>query len=336
MSQVEDTPLMRQWREVKERHGDALVFFRVGDFYELFREDAEEGSRLLGLTLTSRNNGGASRVPLAGVPVKALDDYLARLVRLGRRVAICDQVEDASEAKGIVKREVVETITPGSVLQDTLLRARANNFLVSVARSQGSVVGVAALDLSTGELSVEAVAEDLLLHVLGRLEPSELLLPASLGALSDSHLPPAPPEGPLRTYRDDLMFDPGPASEAILRRYGVQSLDAFGFQPDDSALIAAVGALVTYLEEIRPAGADHLRVPRIARPGDVMLVDEMTRRNLELVDSLRGSEAGGTVRGRGPLRTGGPVCAGERRPGHQPSHRRVRAGGGHTRRRDGR
>ena len=123
---------MRQWREAKEKHPDALLFFRVGDFYELFHGDAEEGARLLGLTLTSRNNGAAAKVPLAGVPAKALDDYLSRLVRLGRRVAICDQVEDPAEAKGIVRREVTETVTPGTVTADNLLHQRRNNFLVAL------------------------------------------------------------------------------------------------------------------------------------------------------------------------------------------------------------
>src|SRR5690606_37737844 len=152
-----DTPLMQQWREAKSRHRDALLFFRVGDFFELFNEDAEEGARLLGLTLTSRNNGAAARVPLAGVPAKALDDYLSRLVRLGRRVAICDQVEDASEAKGIVRREVTETVTPGTVLADNLLAERRNTFVVCVTREPGGAFALAALDVSTGELTVRAV-----------------------------------------------------------------------------------------------------------------------------------------------------------------------------------
>src|ERR671919_1446505 len=128
----DDTPLMQQWREAKSRHPDALIFFRVGDFYEMFCEDAEEGARLLGLTLTARNNGGAANVPLAGVPVRARDEYIQRLIRLGRRVAVCEQVEDPAEAKGIVRREVVETITPGAVLADALLSERRNNFLVAL------------------------------------------------------------------------------------------------------------------------------------------------------------------------------------------------------------
>src|SRR5512142_3521721 len=129
MPKPDATPLLQQWRDGEARHADARVFFRVGDFYEMFYEDAHEGARLLGLTLTSRNNGAAAGVPLAGVPVRARDDYLEKLVRLGRRVAICEQVEDPAEAKGIDRREVIETVTPGAVLADALLAASRNNFL---------------------------------------------------------------------------------------------------------------------------------------------------------------------------------------------------------------
>src|SRR5688572_24089980 len=213
MAVVQDTPLMQQWRDVKSRHRDALVFFRVGDFYELFFADAEEGSRLLGLTLTSRNNGGASAVPLAGVPVKALDDYLARLVRVGRRVAICEQVEDPAEAKGIVRREVVETITPGTVLQDGLLRARRSTFLVALspARSPDGRRGLAALDLSTGELIVQEGDPQALDEELGRLEPAELLIPRSSEDAPDlaRALENGGAGAATRTLREDWLFDAG-------------------------------------------------------------------------------------------------------------------------------
>ena len=297
MASSEDTPLMRQWREVKSRHPDALVFFRVGDFYELFFGDAEEGSKLLGLTLTARNNGSAAAVPLAGVPVKALDDYLARLVRLGRRVAICEQVEDPAEAKGIVRREVVETVTPGTVLQDGLLSARRNNFLVALSPLEEERRALAALDLSTGELVVQEVAPGSLSDDVGRLEPAELLLPRSsedapdlrgLGAESGGF-------GPTRTYREDWMFDRGIAGEALERRFAVRSLEGFGFQKGDGALVRAAGALVAYVQEIRPGGTAHVRPPRIRRAGSVMPLDEMTRRNLELVEPLRSGEEGGTL-----------------------------------------
>src|SRR5690348_9943969 len=142
---------MQQYREIKARHQDALLFFRMGDFYEMFYDDAETASRVLGLTLTARNNGGAAEVPLAGVPVKALNEYLRRLVAQGFRVAICEQVEDPKLAKGIVRREVVETITPGAAFADDLLDGALNNYLCAVCDGT-SVIGIAAADLSTGEL----------------------------------------------------------------------------------------------------------------------------------------------------------------------------------------
>jgi len=296
MPEADDTPLMRQWREIKSQHRDSLVFFRVGDFYELFFEDAQEGSRLLGLTLTSRNNGAAARVPLAGVPAKALDDYLGRLVALGQRVAICDQVEDPAEAKGIVRREVTETVTPGTVLHGALLTAGRNNFLVALTEPRDEQLGLATLDLSTGELSVQDVLVSDLRAELGRLDPTELLLPRVFeeggsgvdswgGALS----------GRLCTYRDDWVFDYASAADEMKRRYGIQSLDAFGFQREDRLLVQATGALLAYVAEIRPGGVGHLRRPQIVRRGSAMLLDEMTRRNLELVEPLRTDEEGGTL-----------------------------------------
>ena len=295
MSQTEDTPLMKQWREVKSRHPDALVFFRVGDFYELFHGDAEEGSRLLGLTLTSRNNGAASRVPLAGVPVKALDEYLARLVRTGRRVAICEQVEDPASANGIVRREVTETVTPGTVLADALLNVARNNHLVSVTPPRAGKRGVAALDLSTGDLAVQEVADQGLSDELGRLEPSELLLPSSERDAAWAGLARGASDPCARTYRDDWTFDLDVARESIERRYRVKSLQGLGFGSDDVLLIRAAGALLAYAAEVQPSALAHIRPPRVLRPGDAMVLDEMTRRNLELVEALRPGAEGGTL-----------------------------------------
>ncbi|MEX2531999.1 MAG: DNA mismatch repair protein MutS [Gemmatimonadota bacterium] len=303
---------MKQWREAKSRHPDAMVFFRVGDFFELFNEDAREGARLLGLTLTSRNNGAAAEVPMAGVPAKALDDYLGRLVKLGRRAAICDQVEDAADAKGIVRREVVETVTPGTVMQDTLLHAKRNNFLVVIGLPAGRRVGLATVDLSTGELVLQPVALDALSAELGRIEPSEILLPRTVEEIAAGGE--APHGGSasaadlravlgadgsvartLRTVRDDWLFDPETGRDELLRRYRVHSLDGLGFQSDDQLLVSAAGALVQYIREIRPSGSEHLQAPRIRRPGGEMVLDEMTRRNLELVEALRPGEEGGTL-----------------------------------------
>lgn len=274
-----DTPLMRQWRQVKSRHPDDLVFFRVGDFYELFCEDAEEGSRLLSLTLTSRNNGAAQRVPLAGVPAKALEEYVNRLVAMGRKAVICDQVEDPAEAKGIVRREVTETVTPGTVVSDALLEANRNNFIVALV-ARDAEAGLAAIDVSTGHLVVEEAARSELDDELARLEPSELLVPESLDPDLDQL------GAVMRTTRADWIFDLATARDELTRRYGVHSLDGFGFEPGDELLVRAAGALVAYVEEIRPGALDNILPPRIQRPDRVMALDSMTRRNLELVEPL--------------------------------------------------
>jgi len=296
MPPADDTPLMRQWREVKSQHRDSLVFFRVGDFYELFFGDAEEGSRLLGLTLTSRNNGAAARVPLAGVPAKALDQYLGRLVALGQRVAICDQVEDPAEAQGIVRREVTETVTPGTVLHDALLTAQKNNFLVALTQPTDGRLGLAALDLSTGELSVQDVLASEVGAEVGRLDPTELLLPSIFENVENGADPwDGALVGRLCTFRGDWVFDYASATDEMKRRYGIQSLESFGFQREDGLLVQATGALLAYVAEIRPGGVGHLRRPVIVRRGSSMLLDEMTRRNLELVEPLRAGEVGGTL-----------------------------------------
>ncbi len=281
MPKQDDTPLMRQWRDAKSRHSDALIFFRVGDFYEMFYEDAEEGAKLLGLTLTARNNGGAAHVPLAGIPAKARDEYLQRLVRLGRRVAICEQVEDASETNDIVRREVVETITPGAITADTLLDERRNNWLVAVlAPDDEEMVALAAADISTGEFLGTRVHARRLEAELARFEPSEVLLPRAREGT-------VPLEGVSVTYRPDWLFDPELAADEIRRHFSLHSLDGLGIQEDDRPLIGAFGALLTYITEIQPLSATGLRRPQVERPGDAMVLDAMTRRNLELLEPLR-------------------------------------------------
>ncbi len=286
---------MQQYREIKSRHQDAILFFRMGDFYEMFYEDAEVASRTLGLTLTSRNNGGASAVPLAGVPVKAAGEYLRRLVQHGFRVSICEQTEDPKYAKGIVKREVVETITPGAAFSDDLLDGTRNNYLCALAHS-GSSVGIAATDLSTGELRLALADVGDLESVLSRFTPREIILPRGqdLGRLIKA---PLGEEGPMVTEREAWEFDVELARDQLVKRFEVSSLEAFGIGSDDNIAVGAAGALLRYLNELQPAGMPHLARPRIDRPGGSMPLDEMTRRNLELVESMRGGETSGTLLG---------------------------------------
>ncbi|MEJ7809287.1 MAG: DNA mismatch repair protein MutS, partial [Gemmatimonadaceae bacterium] len=293
------TPLMQQYQEIKSRHQGAILLFRMGDFYETFYDDAVLASRALGITLTARNNGGACDVPLAGVPVKALPEYLRRLVRLGHRVAICEQVEDPRAAKGIVRREVVETVTPGAVFSDDLLDGRRNNFLCALSTA-GSTVGVAAADLSTGELRLAVTSPADLEALLARLAPSEIILardrPRPAGLATPSAGDSSPRDGsPLVTERDGWEFDLAAAREDLARHYDVADLAGFGIGGGDDAAVAAAGALLRYLRELQPAGIPHLAPPTVERPGHVMPLDEMTRRNLELTESLRGGDSAGTL-----------------------------------------
>lgn len=295
------TPLMQQYREIKSRHQDAILFFRMGDFYEMFYEDAEVASRAIGLTLTSRNNGGAAEVPLAGIPVKAAADYLRRLVQLGHRVAICEQVEDPKLAKGLVKREVVETITPGAVFADDLLDGSRANYVCAVALGSDTArnasrdqIGVAAADLSTGELRLFVVTAADAPAVLARLAPRELLLVRNATSPElDAALRVV--DNALVTEREGWEFDAQLAGDELTRQFDVRSLEGFGLGAEDSAAIGAAGALLRYLRELQPGGLPHLARPIVERPGGIMPLDEMTRRNLELVESLRGGEVAGTL-----------------------------------------
>ena len=296
MSALAPTPLMQQYREIKARHQSAILFFRMGDFYEMFYEDAETASRVLGLTLTARNNGGASEVPLAGIPVKAGQDYLRRLVQHGYRVAICEQMEDPKLAKGIVRREVVEVVSPGVAFADDLLEGARNNFVVAIVPShvrghEAAHVGIAAADVSTGELRLCSAPVAELDAMLARFAPRELLVARGSDALPRT----TGLDGALVTERDAWEFDEAMARDDLARQYAVRGLDGLGIGSDDGAAVSAAGALLRYLKEMQPAGVPHLARPVVERIGSAMPLDEMTRRNLELVESLRGTDTSGTL-----------------------------------------
>ncbi len=282
MSEPAATPLLAQYREIKSRHPDAILFFRMGDFYEMFYEDAQVAARALNITLTARGDG----VPLAGVPVKSAAGYLRQFVAQGFRVAICEQVEDPRLAKGIVKRAVVETVTPGAFLDEDWTPGSRNNWLVAVTAGEASC-GVAALDLSTGEFLLETVAADGLAEALGRLAPAEVIVPKE----SDVPLE----EGVLRTPRERWEFDAGLAAEELARRLNLASLDGLGLSPDDAPAVGAAGALLRYVVELQPQGLPQLGRPTVRRSDDLCWLDEMTRRNLELVEPLRAGTKGVTL-----------------------------------------
>ncbi len=292
------TPLMQQYREIKSRHRDAILFFRMGDFYEMFFEDAHLAARVLGITLTSRGDG----IPLAGVPVKAAAEYLRQLIAAGHRVAICEQVEDPKLAKGLVRREVIETITPGAVLEESCLPGTRNNFLVAVnapahppLESESSTrrvpeppnCGIAAVDLSTGEFLLETVEAAGLAEAVARLAPAEVVLPGELPLQLE--------DGVLRTPREPWEFDAELARAELARRFTLASLDGLGLGPDDTPAIGAAGALLRYLQELQPGGLAHLTRPVVRRAAGHLWVDDMTRRNLELIEPLRSGARGATL-----------------------------------------
>lgn len=287
------TPLMQQYEEIKSRHRDAILFFRMGDFFEMFYDDAETAARVLGLTLTSRNNGGAAAVPLAGVPARAAGEYLRRLVQQGYRVAICEQVEDPRVAKGIVRRAVIETVTPGAAFSDDLLDGTRNTYLGAIC-CRGGETGIAVCDLSTGEFRLIATTPDDAPAALARVAPGELLVSAS----DHTAIAIVRSADTLITERSDWEFDSGPGAREVAECLGLRSLDGIGISDRDGILVGAAGALLRYLRELQPGGIGHLSHPVIERPGSTMPIDDMTRRNLELVESIRGgSDTAGTLLG---------------------------------------
>ncbi len=281
-------PMLKHWREMKTQHPEAILFYRVGDFYEMFNEDAHLAARILDITLTSRGDG----VPLAGVPVKAAAEYLRQLVGAGHRVAICEQVEDPKLARGLVRREVVETLTPGALMQDGWVPGSRNNWMVALRGTAGQrdsgTVGLAAVDLSTGEFVLETMSRNGLEEAISRLSPAELVIPS--GETVPLSRCPA-----LATSRDDWEFDPDLARQELARRFDLASLDGLGIGPDDTPSIAAAGALLRYLGELQPGGLPHLMRPIVRRSERYLWIDEMTRRNLELVEPLRPDSRGSTL-----------------------------------------
>jgi len=288
------TPAMRQYHEAKRQYRDAIVFFRMGDFYEMFFEDALVASRALDLTLTSRSkdaSGGA--IPMCGVPFHAVDGYLARLVRKGYRVAVCEQVEDPRKAKGVVRREVVRVVSPGTLLDQNYLDAREPAFLMSLGPDRGDVVGAALLDLTTGEFVTgeyagparwQAIDDE-----LSVLRPRELVLPE--GMTLSEHAPEAARAGIPVTTIEAWHFDRDAATRTLLDQMRTPSLDGFGLSADAPAVQAA-GALVAYLRDTQKADLAHVRTIALRQQSDRLLVDPITLKHLAVVEGADGGRAG--------------------------------------------
>jgi len=287
MSGADDnlTPMMRQFRSVKARYPDAITFFRLGDFYEMFFEDAETASALLGLTLTGRNKGGGERAPMCGFPHHAAAGYIKRLLAAGHKVAVCEQVEDAAAAKGLVKRDVVRLITPGTVFEEDLLTDSSANYVAAVAEKRGAV-GVAFLDISTGAFEAWPVEPASLCEVLLSKGPNEVIVP------DDGYeLPGLDTAEVTITNFPSYRFDPGTAAGLLEGHFGVANLDGFGLSGLPAA-VAAAGALLAYAAEVQRGSLNHIETIEVRRTGDRMFLDPETVRHLELVEKTSGSDGG--------------------------------------------
>jgi DNA mismatch repair protein MutS len=270
--------MMRQYRRIKRGlSDDTVLFFRLGDFYEMFYEDAKVASEILDIALTKRQH-----TPMCGVPYHQLEPYLAKMVRAGRKVAICEQVEDPAAAKGIVQREVTRVVTPGAVLEEQILDAKRNNYLAGLASLEG-VIGFALLDVSTGEFWMEESSEpSAVADHLRRYAPAECVGPAE--QLEDAAWQPvlAGLGGRLLTRQDDWTFDPDVAAETLTRHFRVQSLTGFGC-PDRSAAVCAAGGMLHYVTTGLHQAVRHIRCPRLRNPSSYMVLDEATLASLDLI-----------------------------------------------------
>ncbi|HTL31327.1 MAG TPA: hypothetical protein VL282_18990, partial [Tepidisphaeraceae bacterium] len=289
------SPAMRQYRQFKSQYPDYILFFRMGDFYEMFWEDARTAARVLGVTLTSRNKGAPDEIPMAGVPFHAVESYLRKMIAAGHKVAICEQMESAAEAKGMIKREVVRLMTPGTLTDEPLLDGRSENNLAAVAfgisKNDGFRVALAWVELSTGSCTALSGTQGQVLDEIARLRPAEVLIPEqasgqpheigdAINTLGINAI----------TTRPGWQFTPHHASETMRRQWQLIATGGLGFENDDPALIA-VGAVVSYLEETQKASLAHLRTPKRHVVEDHLAIDPSSYRSLEIDRTVR---AGGT------------------------------------------
>ncbi|SEO20685.1 DNA mismatch repair protein MutS [Rhodopseudomonas pseudopalustris] len=289
------SPMMEQYHEIKAANPGLLLFYRMGDFYELFFEDAEIASRALGITLTKRGKHLGADIPMCGVPVERSDDYLHRLIALGHRVAVCEQTEDPAAArarKSVVRRDVVRLITPGTLTEDTLLDARANNYLMAIARTRGSAgvdrIGLAWIDISTGEFCVTECATGELSATLARINPNEAIVSDAL--YSDAELGPSLRELAAVTPLTRDVFDSATAERRLCDYFAVATMD--GLAALSRLEAAAAAACVTYVDRTQLGKRPPLSPPAREAAGATMAIDPATRANLELTRTLGGERRG--------------------------------------------
>lgn len=276
--------MMRQYWAIKNRYPGTLLLFRLGDFYETFGEDAVKTARTLGITLTSRGKEAGSPIPLAGIPFHSVEPYIDRLVAAGFKVAICEQLEDPAKAKGIVRRDVVRVVTPGTMLSERLLEANQPNYLAAL--NPGSPIwGLAVVDLSTGEFRATELESHQVSEEIERLAPAELLVPHWVMEREESLATMGHLVGTALEGRDAWLFEQEIGEETLQRHFGAVTLDGFGLHGMGSA-IGAAGAVLHYLQETQKSELSHIRNLRVYRISEFMHLDRHTRRNLELVEPM--------------------------------------------------
>ncbi len=290
------TPLMRQYSQIKSKYKDSILLFRMGDFYETFYDDAITTSKVCGIALTKRNHGAAGDCPLAGFPYHQLDAYLPKLVKAGYKVAVCDQLEDPKFAKGIVKRGVTEVVTPGVTLYDKLLDTNRNNYLVSIFAKRINnyyLLGVSALDVSTGDFFTSEIKSEQLIEFLLSLNPSEIIISKSQKKELLELLSKLPNEVPI-TKLEEWIFDLEFAQDKLLGQFNTKSLKGFGIENYHLAIVSA-GAIIHYVDETQMGKLTHIKKIYYHNTSQFMSLDYSTMRNLEITYSISGNSKDGTL-----------------------------------------
>ncbi len=293
------TPAMRQFHKFKQKHPDCVLFFRMGDFYETFYEDAKTCSKVLGLTLTSRSKG-SNPTPLAGVPYHAVEGYLKKMLQAGYRVAVCEQVEDPKTAKGVVKRDVVRIVTPGTLTDDILLTAKEDNFLCAVSLSQKQKAAISWVDISTGHFFVQELYEKKLLDELLRLSPAECLLADRRGELFEAETKKLIKDitqltNAIVTERPGWYFDPYQARQRLTKHFGTATLEGFGISDGDDGLICPAGAIIEYLNETQKTALGHIRNLKKISHRNFLQIDPTSLRSLEILRTIRTESQKGSL-----------------------------------------
>ncbi|MBD3179695.1 MAG: DNA mismatch repair protein MutS [Candidatus Latescibacteria bacterium] len=283
MSAKNLTPLMAQYHKLKKKQSDGILFFQVGDFYETFYDDAEEVSRILNIALTSRDK--KNPVPLAGVPIHAKDAYIAKLLNAGRKVIICDQVEDASQARGLVRREVTDVITPGTTLSPSTLQNKQKNYIAAVTESDENRMGLALLDLSTGEFTAGEESIDYIDNLLSVTNVREVIHPENCSSAREMIISGKPFCSISETAPYSFNYDK--AREALIDHFGTETLAGFGVE-DKNMAVSAAGALLSHVKSLRRDKLEHITGIRLIRPDNKLFLDRETVRNLELFEPIRG------------------------------------------------